>query len=159
MDTAQAAMKSGANSGLSLTGRALRLLSSREHSRAELERKLAPHAPEPLALAKVLDSLEAKGFINETRVLESVVHRRASKLGASRIKQELQAKGLEPEAVAEAVQALRATEVERAREIWRIKFGRQPADAAERAKQMRFLASRGFGGDTVHKVVSGGDDD
>ena len=152
-------MNSGAKPGLSLTGRALRLLSSREHSRAELERKLAPHAPEPGALAKVLDSLEAKGFINETRVLESVVHRRASKLGASRIKQELQAKGLEPEAVAEAVQALRATELARAREIWRKKFGRQPADAAERAKQMRFLASRGFGGDTVHKVVSGGDDD
>ncbi len=152
-------MNLGAKPGLSLTGRALRLLSSREHSRAELERKLAPHAPEPGALAKVLDSLEAKGFINETRVLESVVHRRASKLGASRIKQELQAKGLEPQAVAEAVQALRATELERAREIWRKKFGRQPADAAERAKQMRFLASRGFGGDTIHRVVSGGDND
>ena len=103
--------------------------------------------------------LQAKGFINETRVLESVVHRRASKLGASRIKQELQSKGLEPEAVAEAVERLRASELERAREVWRKKFGTQPRDAAERGKQMRFLASRGFGGDTIHRVVQGADDE
>ena len=63
------------------------------------------------------------------------------------------------EAVAEAVQALRGSELERAREIWRKKFGRQPVDAAERGKQMRFLASRGFGGDTIHKVVSGAEDE
>jgi regulatory protein len=144
---------------LSLTGRALRLLSGREHSRAELERKLKPHEEEPGALAVVLDKLQAKDFINEGRVLESVVHRRAAKLGAQRIKQELQAKGLAPEAVAQAVDRLRATELERAREVWRKKFGMQPADATERGKQMRFLASRGFGGDTIHKVVSGGEED
>ena len=143
----------------SLTGRALRLLSTREYSRAELERKLAQYEEEPGALAKVLDTLAAKDFINERRVLDSVVHRRASKLGASRIKQELQAKGLEPEAVAEAVNHLRSTEVDRAREVWRKKFGSPPVDAAERGKQMRFLASRGFGGDTIHKVVSGGEED
>ena len=80
----------------SLTGRALRLLSGREHSRAELERKLQQFEEEPGRLAKVLDELQAKDFINEQRVVESVVHRRAAKLGASRIKQELQAKGLEP---------------------------------------------------------------
>jgi regulatory protein len=148
-----------ATQALSLTGRVLRLLSAREHSRAELVRKLAQYEEEPGALAKVLDALEAKDFINEGRVVESVVHRRAGKLGASRIKQELQAKGLEPGAVAAAVQALRSSEVERAREVWRKKFGQSPADAAERGKQMRFLASRGFGGDTIHKVVSGSGDD
>lgn len=144
---------------LSLTGRALRLLSGREHSRAELKRKLQPYEQAPGALAAVLDKLQAKDFINEDRVVESVLHRRAPKLGAQRIKQELQAKGLEPEAVAQAVERLRANEVERAREVWRKKFASSPVDAAERAKQMRFLASRGFGGDTIHKVVSGGEDD
>ena len=144
---------------LSLTGRVLRLLSTREHSRAELERKLAGFEEEPGQLARVLDTLQAKDFINEGRVVESVVHRRAGKLGASRIKHELQAKGLEPQAVAEAVQALRASEVERAREVWRKKFREPPLDAAERAKQMRFLASRGFGGEAIRRVVSGGGDD
>ena len=144
---------------LSLTGRALRLLSGREHSRAELERKLKPYEEEPGALPAVLDKLQAKDFINEGRVIASVLHRRSAKLGTQRIKQELQAKGLEPEAVAQALDQLRGSEVERAREVWRKKFGTAPTDAAERGKQMRFLASRGFGGDTIHKVVSGGEDD
>ena len=56
----------------------------------------------------------------------------------------------------EAVARLRATEVDRAREVWRKKFAAPPVDAAERGKQMRFLASRGFGGDAIHKVVAGG---
>ena len=148
-----------AGTPLSLTGRALRLLSGREHSRAELERKLIRFEEEPGALAAVLDKLQAKDFINEGRVVESVLHRRAAKLGAQRIKQELQAKGLEAEAVTEAVERLRASEVERALDVWRKKFGVPPLDAAERGKQMRFLASRGFGGDAIHKVVSGGDED
>ena len=144
---------------LSLTGRALRLLSGREHSRAELERKLAKFEEKPGELAKVLDSLQTKDFINEGRVVASVLHRRAPKLGALRVKQELQSKGLAPEAVAEAVAQLRTSELARAREIWRKKFGAPPEDAAARGKQMRFLAGRGFGGDTIHKVVAGGEDD
>ena len=139
---------------ISLKGRALRLLSGREYSRAELERKLAPHEETPGALAKALDELQAKDFINEQRVVDSVLHRRAPKLGAQRIRHELQAKGLGPEVVAEAVEQLRTTEVVRARAVWRKKFGDPPADAAERAKQMRFLATRGFGGDAIRKVVS-----
>ena len=73
--------------------------------------------------------------------------------------QELQAKGLPPEAVAQAVEELRGSEVERAREVWRKKFGRTPTDAAERAKQMRFLAARGFGGEAIRRVVAGADED
>ena len=144
---------------LSLKGRALRLLSGREHSRAELERKLAEFEEEPGSLAQALDELQAKGFINEARVVESVLHRRSAKLGTQRIRQELQSKGLAPDAVLQAVEQLRTTEVDRAREVWRKKFGAPPEDAAERAKQMRFLASRGFGGDAIRKVVAGACDD
>ena len=144
--------------GPSLKGRALRLLAGREHSRAELERKLAPHETEPGELARALDDLQAKGFISEQRVVESVVHRRAARLGTGRVKQELQAKGVSPEAMAEALDALRRTEVERAREVWRRKFGEPAPDAAGRARQMRFLASRGFGTEAIRRVVSGGDD-
>lgn len=140
---------------ISLKGRALRLLSGREYSRLELERRLEKYEEEPGTLAKALDELQAKDFISEQRVLESVVHRRAAKLGAARIKQELQAKGLDADAVTQALHALRATEVDRTREVWAKKFGQPPADAAERSKQMRFLASRGFGAEAIHKVVSG----
>ena len=140
---------------LSIKGRALRLLSGREHSRAELQRKLAPHETEPGELARALDELEAKGFINEQRVVESVLNRRASRLGAARVRQELQAKGLDPQAVAEAVAGLQDSEEPRAREVWRKKFGVPPLDANERAKQMRFLLTRGFSSDVVRRVVRG----
>ena len=58
---------------LSLKGRALRLLSGREHSRLELERRLISHEESPGELAAILDDLQAKGFISEQRVVESVV--------------------------------------------------------------------------------------
>jgi regulatory protein len=139
---------------LSLKGRALRLLSTREHSRAELERKLARHEEEPGQLRRVLDELQAKDFINEQRVVDSVLHRRAPGLGAARIRQELQSKGLSPQAVAEAVAALQSTELQRAREVWRRKFDALPADMAQRARQARFLASRGFGGEVIRRVLN-----
>jgi regulatory protein len=142
---------------LSLKGRALRLLSGREYSRAQLQRKLAPFEEEPGALAAVLDDLQAKDFINEGRVIESVVHRRASKLGAQRVKQELQATGVDPQAIAQAVQDLRASELDRARQVWRKKFTSPPSSPAERAKHMRFLASRGFMGDTIARVLGSSD--
>lgn len=143
----------------SLKGRALRLLSQREHSRQELERKLKAFEEVPGELAEALDFLQAKDFINEQRVVESVVNRRSSKLGASRVRQELQSKGLDPTAVQEAMDGLRETELERAREVWRKKFGEPPADAHERARQIRFLVSRGFQADAVRRVVQGADDE
>ncbi len=139
---------------ISLKGRALRLLSGREHSRAELERKLAAHEAEPGQLKRILDELQARDFINEQRVADSVVHQRAGKLGAMRIRQELQAKGLDDELVHSALDSLKATELARAREVWSRRFGEKAGDAAQRAKQARFLAARGFNGEVVRRVVS-----
>ena len=137
----------------SLKGRALRLLGQREHSRAELERKLAQYEEEPGTLARALDELAAKDFISEARVVESVLHQRAPRLGALRVRQELAQKGIAPEAIAEAVAGLQATELERAREVWRRRFATPAQDAAGRAKQARFLLARGFAGSVVAKVL------
>jgi regulatory protein len=142
----------------SLKGRALRLLSQREHSRKELEQKLKPHEETPGELAEALDFLATKDFINEKRVVESVVNRRSTKLGAARVRQELMAKGLPADDIAEAVEALRGTELERALAVWRKKFGAPPSDASERAKQVRFLVSRGFAAEIVRRVVAGADE-
>ena len=142
----------------SLKGRALRLLSQREHSRLELERKLAGHETEPGQLARALDELQSRGFISEARVVESVIHRRASKLGTARVRQELQSKGLSAEAMTDALEQLRGTELERAREVWRRKFGEPAAEPRERARQVRFLVSRGFAAEVVRRVVQGADD-
>ena len=144
---------------ISLKGRALRLLSGREYSRAELVKKLTPFETTPGELAKALDELQAKDFINEQRVVDSVLHRRSAKLGTARIKQELQSKGLDAGAVLDAVDLLKSTEVERAREVWRKKFNVAPENASERCKQMRFLMSRGFGSEAIRKVISGAFDE
>jgi regulatory protein len=140
---------------LSLKGRALRLLSGREHSKAELARKLAPFEDEPGALMRTLDELQAKGFISEQRVVDSVLHQRAAKLGSARIQHELQRRGLDPDLVRSAVATLQDTELERARAVWRKKFSAVPTDAGARGQQMRFLASRGFSGEVVRRVVGG----
>ena len=105
-----------------------------------------------------LDFLAAKDFINEKRVVESVVNRRASKLGTARVRQELMAKGLPTDEIAQAVETMRGTELARAREVWRKKFGAAPVDAAERAKQVRFLVSRGFAPEVVRRVVAGAEE-
>ena len=142
---------------LSLKGRALRLLSQREHSRTELATKLARHVQEGDDLNAVLDDLQAKDFINANRVAESLVHRRAARLGTQRLVQELRSKGLDDDLVRATAERLRATEHERAQAVWRQRFGDQPADTPqERARQMRFLAARGFAGDVVRRVVRGG---
>jgi regulatory protein len=150
---------------LSVKGRALRYLAQREHSRAELERKLARHvedsadAPAATQIASALDELAAHGLLSEARVAESVLGAQAARYGTRRLRQTLQAKGLDPELVAATLQQARGTELERARDVWRRRFGTPPADAAERARQMRFLAGRGFEGDVIRRVVQGGTDD
>lgn len=143
----------------SLKGRALRLLSGREHSRAELERKLKSFETEPGTLGQALDELQAKGFISEQRVIESVLNRRAAKLGTARIRQELQGKGLDPQAVSAALTSLQTSERARALDVWRKKFGAPPQNAQAAAKQMRFLAARGFGAEIIRRVVSNRDED
>ena len=144
---------------LSLKGRALRLLAQREHSRSELATKLARHVQEGDDLNAVLDELQAKDFINANRVAESLVHRRAARLGTQRLVQELRSKGLDDALVRATAERLRATELERAQAVWRQRFGTVATDANERARQMRFLAARGFAGDVVRRVARDGSPD
>lgn len=140
---------------LSLKGRALKLLSQREHSRLELERKLAEHVEEGEDLAEILDALEQRGFISSERVAESIVHRKATRFGTARVVQEMRSKGLDDDTVRAATEQLRDTELQRAHALWLQKY-RQPANTPqEQLKQMRFLAARGFGSDVVRKVIKG----
>jgi regulatory protein len=140
---------------LSLKGRALRALAGRDYSRVELERKLASFETEPGQLAKALDELQAKGFLDEQRAADSLARRRGQKLGTARVVQEMRSRGIEQEAIERATGELKATELERAHEVWRRKFGGPPMDAADRGKQMRFMITRGFSSEIIRRVVSG----
>lgn len=116
--------------------------------------------PDPEALAaevdEVLDWLQAQRYQSDERFIESRLNSRAPRLGLSRIRQELSHHGVELDS--ETVRTLRQSEVQRAREIWRKRFGQAPADLRERARQMRFLAARGFSGEVVRQVLGGSDE-
>lgn len=129
---------------ISLKARALRYLAAREHSRLELARKLSRYAQEGDDIEALLDALEAAKFLSQTRFSESLVNRRAARFGNSRILSELQSHGIDGDALHGIKANLAEDEIARAREVWRKKFDRAPVDAAERAKQMRFLQQRGF---------------
>lgn len=153
---------------LSLKARALKLLAQREHSRLELRRKLLPHARAACAagesadpddagpcLDKLLDWLEEHRYLSEERLVESRVQVRAQHFGTRRIEQELTQLGVELDSAAR--RRLEASELERARAVWARKFAAEPADAAGRARQMRFLAGRGFAPEVIRRIVGGRD--
>lgn len=113
----------------------------------------------------LLDDLEAHGWLSARRFVESRVDARAPRFGARRIAQELAQHGLALDA--ETAAALMSSEDARARAVWQRRYGRVgddagPSDAAERARQGRFLLARGFSPDTVRRVLrarAGGSDD
>ena len=166
---------------LSLKGRALRWLAQREHTRAELRGKLlravaaserargaAPPGepgPEPPVereaaapasadeVDRVLDELAAAGVLSDARAAESLLQLQGRRFGSRRLQQVMRERGVPAELAGPALQQARSTELERAREVWQRRFGQPAADAAERARQMRFLAGRGFDGDVIRRVV------
>lgn len=139
--------------GPSLKARAIDILSRREHSRLELQRKLAPHASDPDELEPLLDELERQKWLSTERFAHSLVHRRAASRGTQRIVQELRQHGVADEDVAKLSEQLQDTEADRAREVWERKFGQQATTQKEYARQYRFLASRGFSTDSVRRLL------
>lgn len=137
---------------ISLKARALRLLGMREHSRAELAQKLARHVQEGDDLGAVLDWLVAKDFLNEARAAEAIVHRQAARHGSTRVRQALRQKGVPEELIEASMADLERTELARAQAVWQRKFGTLPDTLQARAKQMRFMASRGFGGGVLEHI-------
>lgn len=115
--------------------------------------------PEALAaeVDEVLDWLQAQRYQSDERFVESRLNSRSPRLGLSRIRQELSRHGVELDS--DTVRTLRQSEVQRAREIWRKRFGQAPTDLRERARQMRFLAARGFSGEVVRQVLGGSADE
>ena len=155
-------MKPGASP--SIKSRALRYLSQREHSRVELERKLArgvedsADAPAATRIKNALDELAAHDLQSDRRAAAAVVNAQAHRFGALKLRHTLRSRGIEPALAQAALAALPDSELERARALWLRKFGAPAADANGRARQARFLAGRGFDADVIRRVVRGVED-
>lgn len=153
-----------AGDGPSLQARALRALSRREYTQAELRRKLAPHAESEAQLEVVLQWAQDKGFLSDERAAASLVRQKAGRYGSARIRQDLQAKGVDRELIDATLAPLQEDEWARAQAVWQARFGQldlQGLDWQEkqkqRAKQARFMTSRGFAPDIVRKLLADGD--
>lgn len=107
----------------------------------------------------MLDELTAAKLLSGERFADSLVHRRAERFGTALIRQELRQHRLDDAIVAPRLAELKASEFERARAVWAKRYGAPPADATERARQMRFLSARGFSAEVVRRVVGGAEED
>ena len=137
-------------------------LARREHSRAELARKLAPYADLDEVEA-LLDQLEQENLLSNARYVEKIAHARAGKHGSLRLNADLRGKGVPDSESIEAIEAAREQDLTAARAVWQKKFGTLDIDllntAAERARQYRFLASRGFPSEVIRRVIGGLEED
>lgn len=140
----------------SLMGRALRYLSRREHSRQELRKKLLPYAESDIELDELMAKLEAQSWLSDERFAESLVRRKSERYGSLKIVEELKQQGIEGESLIEIKDRLKVSDAMRAWELWQRKFDSTiTKDPKEKAKQMRYLVSKGFPLSVVIKIIDG----
>lgn len=138
-----------------LKARALRHLVRREHSRAELARKLAPHAESPEVLQRLLDELAGKKQLSDERYAHERARSLARKYGAARIRQDLKAKGIDRQVI-DAVS--NGDELARARTILKRKYREPAAGREELARRARFLQGRGFSMEVIGRLLRGSEE-
>jgi regulatory protein len=137
-----------------LRERALRLLARRDYACQELSSKLAQFAESAEQLAALVEELTTRGLLSDQRYAEARVNSRAARFGDARLAHELRIQGVADELVSASL-ASSEDELTRARRVWQRRFG-QPIpsrDASERARQMRFLAGRGFSAETIRRLL------
>ena len=141
-----------------LRERALRLLARREHSRLELARKLELAGFAGAEIAPLLDEFEDRNWLSDRRFAESWVADHRAKAGSVKLAFDLRQRGVADPIISEVLNQHRDSELERAREVWQKKFGTPPVDATDKARQMRFLQSRGFTSEVIRRVIRGGNE-
>lgn len=141
-----------------LKQRAVAYLARREHSRAELAKKLSAYGTQE-EIDSVLNSLQDAKLLSDQRFAAAFVRSRAERFGAGRLRQELRQRGVEDGLVEQELKVEdMPSEIERARMVWKKKFDAQPADARDWAKQARFLQGRGFSTDVIRRVLKEADE-
>ena len=141
-----------------LRNRALRLLSRREYSRAELKAKLLLYDKQA-ELESLLDSLQEKDWLSDKRFAEEWVRQRSLRYGRQRLQYELGQKGIEPELITASLHKYLQDEVAQARLVWQKKYGLRAISPQEKAKQIRFLQYRGYDWDIIQQILDRDDYD
>ncbi|MDA9210840.1 recombination regulator RecX [Methylophilaceae bacterium] len=144
---------------LQLKKRALYYLGKRDYSRVELRKKISTYS-ESLEISKVdlellLDELEAKDWLSDDRFSEQFVLSRKRKFGARKIAHELKLRGVDESIISRVLRDIKDDEFLLAKTIWEKKFNQIPITIDEKAKQIRFMQSRGIDVSIIHQILSG----
>ena len=140
---------------------AVRLLATREHSRAELRRKLIARGGQAAVVEAVLDALGQRGLQSDARYAEQYVVQRAARgYGPARIRAELRERGIDDAVIADWLDERDPVWNDRLAEVAHKRFGAAgPADFRDRARRARFLEYRGFGAELIRRVLFAGADE
>ncbi|PWT73867.1 MAG: recombination regulator RecX [Proteobacteria bacterium] len=136
-----------------LRARALRLLGRRDYSRSELAQRLAPGTEGTEEVNLLLDEFERCGWLSEQRVAEQLVRAAAGRFGSCKVAQQLVARGVSEAVANEVLAGLREADLENGRRALRRRFPAAPANEADRSRQGRFLAGRGFTEDVIERLL------
>ncbi len=136
--------------------KAMDYLARREHARGELLAKLERAGFDPDVSQDAVAQLVADGLQSDSRFVEAFVRSRINHgKGPVRIRAELREHGVADSLTDDGLADAGQDWSELAREVRLKKFGSgQPGDFKEKARQMRFLQSRGFDSDHVRSAVS-----
>ena len=138
----------------SLKARAIALLARRDYSRADLRAKLvASGADGAIDAETLLDELAALGFLSDTRFAQSVVRQKTGGYSKRAIGATLKARGVGSDAATDALASVEIDDLDAMVALWRRRFGKPPAGDKEKARQVRFLQSRGFALSAIFKLL------
>tara|TARA_Y100000741_G_scaffold292696_1_gene232968 strand:- start:645 stop:1139 length:495 start_codon:yes stop_codon:yes gene_type:complete len=136
--------------------KAMDFLALREYGQKELINKLRSKGFSDEVSSSVVERLTEDGLQNDSRFIESFIRSRIKQgKGQLKITQELEQKNLPSQSIFRALDNLDMNWLELAHEVRIKKFGNNlPADFNKKAKQIRFLQSRGFENEIIRKILN-----
>jgi regulatory protein len=140
--------------------KAMDYLARREHARGELLVKLTRFGFEPETAEDAVAQLIDDGLQSDERFVEAFIRSRINQgKGPARIRADLREKGVSGGLVDLGLEEADEDWYALARNVRLKKFGAAtPLNFKEKARQMRFLQSRGFEQDHIQSAVSASDD-
>ena len=137
----------------SLKARAIAALARREHSRAELRARLVATGAPAAEVDAALDEVVALGYLSDVRFAQAEVSRKTGAWSRRAIAASLREKGVAAEVAGAALATHDAEDNDVMVALWRRRFGAPPANERDKARQVRFLQSRGFALSAIFKLL------
>jgi regulatory protein len=137
-------MNPGSAGGAELSNRACRLLARRDRSRAEMRRYLERYCDDAETVTRLLDDLQSRGWLSESRLADQVIRSRRARASAGRIRHEMARRGISDDVIAQSTAGLDGGDLDCALALWRNRFRAPPTERLQHERQLRFLLNRGF---------------